>query len=214
MRKYILALLVVVAACAVFAGTAGASTKSNWPNAQLDSAASSVAGHPVTVWCEDSWGDWIHAGDHYSEDWSYLLGFTFISQPEIFVNPQVCETLHALVSGLDVGAYHASQAILTLAHESVHQRGISDESVTDCTAYPLVPGLAANFFGVPRTVNEKRIVSYTKAVVKRANGRTVKVKVRAQKVVWKAVANPYLNLLGAYAQAWHKSAPAAYQGAC
>lgn len=211
MHRKIIVVAVVALAGFVLATSAAAS---NWPSGRLDSAASAVAGHPVQVWCEDNWGDWIHLGDDVGVDFSYLMGFTFPSEPIVFINPAHCETLHALETGLQVGAYHSSLALLTLAHEAVHQRGVRDESVTDCTALPLVPGLASNYFRVPRTIARTKIVSYTKTVVRRVNGKTVRVRVRAQRAVRVRVANAFLAQLGTYARAWHSTAPPAYQGAC
>src|SRR5438105_1244047 len=111
------------------------STAANDPSAVFDNAATFIAGHPVTVNCETDWSAWIANGS--SED----SGYTVIGTPIIYVGPRECETLHALIQDMDVGAYYASSALLTLAHESVHQRGISDEGVTDCTALALVPQL-------------------------------------------------------------------------
>jgi hypothetical protein len=206
-------VVVAVAALAAFV-LASPAAASNWPSGDLDAAASAVAGHPVQVWCEENWGDWIHLGDDDGEDFSYLEGFTFPSEPIVFINPAHCETLHALLDGRQVGSYHSSIALLTLAHEAVHQRGVLDEGVTDCTALPLVPGLATDHFGVPRSVSKTRIVSYTKTVVRRVNGRSVRVRVRAQKAVRVNIANPYLADLAAAARAWHRAAPAEYQGTC
>lgn len=205
----------IVLAVAVLALTfAGTATASNWPHAQLDNVATTVAGHPVNVWCESSWADWIHTGDTFGEDWSYLYGFTFQSTPVVYVNPAVCGTLHAMLAGSDVGTFHASVAILALAHESVHQRGVVNEGDTDCTALPLVPGLAADFFGVPRTVTRTRIVRYTRTVVRRLSGRLVRIKVPALRTTQVSIRNPYLDELAASALAWHRSAPPQYQGTC
>jgi hypothetical protein len=213
-HRGVVVAVVTAAILAATAGPAAASKSSNWPLAQLDAASSAVAGHPVQVWCEGSWGDWIHLGDSVGVDFGTVFGFTNLDDPVIYINPDKCETLHALVSNYDVGTYHASIAILTLAHESVHQRGISDEGVTDCTALPLVPDLAVNYFGYPETVAQTKIVSYTKTVVKRVNGKRVTIKVRAQKAVKVTVANPELAWLAEDALAWHRSLPAEYQGTC
>jgi hypothetical protein len=118
------------------------------------------------------------------------------------------------LGGSQVGSYHSSIALLTLAHEGVHQRGIGDEGVADCTALPLVPGLAANYFGVPRTIARTKIVNYTKTVVRRVNGKSVRMRVRAQKAVRFSIANPFLGKLAADARAWHRAAPPQYQGTC
>ena len=105
MHRKIIVVAVVAVAGFVLASSAAAS---NWPSGRLDTAASAVAGHPVQVWCEENWGDWIHLGDDYSEDFSYLMGFTFPSEPIVYINPAHCETLHALLGGSQVGSYHSS----------------------------------------------------------------------------------------------------------
>jgi hypothetical protein len=211
MHRKIIVVAVVALAGFVLANSAAAS---NWPSGRLDTAASAVAGHPVQVWCEENWGDWIHLGDDYGEDFSYLMGFTFPSEPIVYINPAHCESLHALLGGSQVGSYHSSIALLTLAHEAVHQRGIDDEGVTDCTALPLVPGLAANYFRVPRRIARTKIVNYTKTVVRRVNGKSVRMRVRAQRAVRLSIANPFLGKLAADARAWHRAAPPQYQGTC
>jgi hypothetical protein len=209
-RKVIFMFVVMLAAC-VFAGTAGASTKGDWPDGQLDAAASSVAGHPITVWCESSWGNWIHAGDNAGMDFSFVFGFTYIGTPVIYINPTECLTLHALVNNEWVGSFEASIALLTLAHESVHQRGIADEGQAECTALPLVAGLAENYFGFPATIPDKKVVNYTKTVAKRIKGKTYRFKVRSQKVVTVQIPDPFLAAVQADAVRWHKTLPPAYQ---
>jgi hypothetical protein len=104
----------------------------------------------------------------------------------------------------------ASSALLTLAHEAVHQRGVTDEGVTDCTALPLVPGLATKFFGIPATVEQT--VTATKTIVVRIGKRSKRVRVSYAKT--KSVPNPYLTKLEADAVRWHRLGGPAYQGNC
>lgn len=212
MRKF--AVLIAALAALTLAGTAAASTAGNWQDSRLDAAASSIAGHPVNVWCEMSWGDWIHAGDYAGQDFGVVLGFTYLDSPTIYISPAQCDTLHALLNNEFVGSYHASLALLTLAHESVHQRGIADESVTECTALPLVPGLAEDYFGFPATIQQTKIVSYTKTVVRRIKGQRVVIKIRAQKAVKVTVPDPWLKWIADDAQRWHNSLPAQYRVGC
>jgi hypothetical protein len=209
-RKTVVTILTALAMLA-FASTAVAASKGDWPDSRLDAAAASVAGHPVQVWCEGSWGDWIHAGDQQGVDFGVVFGFTVIGQPVIYIDPSECLTLHAMLANDFVGSFEVSIALLTLAHESVHQRGIADEGQAECTALPLVPGLAVNFFGYPETVPQTKIVSYTKTVVRRIKGKTYRFKVRSQKAVTVQVANPFLAYLATDALAWHRTLPPAYQ---
>lgn len=208
-RLCTLIALAVVALAATSVAQAG-----NWPDKRLDAVATSVAGHPVSVWCESSWSDWIHTGDSIDEDWDPLQGFTYLSTPTIYLSPARCFTLHELVAGIDVGSLDASGAILTLAHESVHQRGITDEGVTDCTALPMVSSLAVDYFGIPASVRQPYVATVSKRVGVRVGGHTVTRTLRTHVVRYRSVANPYLARLAAGAHAWHKSAPAEYQGTC
>jgi hypothetical protein len=210
MKKFLM-LGFVIAGCLAMAAPAVAG---NWQDTRLDSAASQVAGHPVQVWCESTWTDWIHEGDYLREDFGLVRGVTWISYPTVYINPTECETLHALLGGEHIDTYHASLAIQVLAHESVHQRGISDEGVTDCTALPLVPQLAIDYFGIPTTVTDTYLKTVRKKVTVRAKGRTYVRYVTVQRQATRLVANPYLTGLAQDALRWHRTLPAEYQGNC
>lgn len=183
----------------------------NWPDTRLDQAASGIAGHSVNVWCEDTWSAWIHTGDYYNEDWSFLNGFTFSVGNTIYVSPRQCETLHALLNfGPAVGNYYAASAILTLAHEARHQAGDTDEGVTDCNALPLVEPLATTFFKYPKT----EVESYTARVMKTVRVKGVTRRVATTVVRTRVIPARALADLKTMAYAWHKAKPAAYQGSC
>ena len=129
--------------------------------------ASSVAGHSVSVWCEDSYIDWV-AAENYLKS-SELDGFTFQGQTTVWLSPYVCQNLHHLLtSGLGYQAVDplwSARAIETLIHEAVHQRGISDEAQTDCLAMAEVERYAVGSFGFPATVakaTSKTVVGFTK----------------------------------------------------
>jgi hypothetical protein len=200
-RVFLIGSIVVVLAMAVFAGKASAA---NWPDSSLDTAASSVAGHPVNVWCEASWADWIHAGDTAGEDWGLLIGFTDPSVPTIYLQPTVCETLHVLVKRgpEQVGPYWGSLAIHALVHESKHQAGYLDEGQTDCAALAVDDQVAVQFFGYKKT---DRVTSWVKT---RRHGRTV----YAKKI--STVPSRQLALFHAWDHAWHAASPPEYQGGC
>lgn len=192
----------IIVAAAAFLAFAAPAAAGSWPDARLDQAASSVAGHPVFVYCEDDWVEWYNTFRVNQN----VFGFTYLSRPVVFVNPRECLTLHALVNGADVGTFYASIALLTLVHESVHQRGISDEGITECTALPLVPGIATAYFGIPQTAPQE----YTASVVKRVGRRRVTVQV----VRTRQVPNPYLDRLAADTRAWHNILPDNYRAGC
>lgn len=204
-------LLIVVAFVALPATALGG----NSADQRLDAAASEVAGKPVPVWCENSWADWIHFGDSVSQDWTWVSGFTVPSAgPTVYVNPRQCETLHALLNGENVGTYYAASALLTLAHESVHQRGVLNEGETDCTALPLVPGLAVSRFGIASMVSQSYTATTVRRFVRKVRGKRVVIRVVQRVVRWRTVKNPYLDRLAADALRWHRSKPPEYQGNC
>lgn len=214
MKRFILGAAVV--AVLVAPAAALASTASNWPDSRLDAVATSVAGHPVSVWCESSDQDWVSAEQEIgSPD---LDGFTFqgMATPTVFVAPHVCATLHYILQfGYQAtGLLWDAEAIETLIHESVHQRGITDEAVTDCTAMPLVEGYAISSFGFPAMVTQTTYRAVSKSV-RVKTGRTFKTTHYTTTVpVTSTVRNPDLDVLGQFVQAWHKALPAQYQGVC
>ena len=208
-RRAVLAAVVVGLAFGTGVASAG-----NWSHPTLDAVASEVAGKPVSVWCETHWSEWIHLGDDFGEDWSFLDGFTVLSQPIIFISPSHCLTLHAILDREDVGSFLAASSLLTLAHEAVHQRGIQNEGETDCTALPLVPGLATRHLGIPATISESRTSSRWKRVTRVVQGKRVTVRVRVTTVTYATVPNPYLARLADAALRYHRAAPPEYQGNC
>lgn len=198
MKKF---LLLSLASFLLYSGSAGAG---NYADPRLDAVASEVAGKPVQVWCETSIIDWVTIGaGNYS-------GFTFIGIPIVYIAPRQCETLHALLSRENIGSYYAASAILTLAHEAVHQRGVLNEGETDCLALPLVPTLAVKHFGIPATVTVNTVVRSLRLL----RVKTKWVRVFDTKLVAKIVPNPFLALITRDALRWHKSKPAEYQGNC
>jgi hypothetical protein len=230
-------LAVVVALALPVSATAG-----NAPHSTLDNAASFVAGKPVSVYCEYSWSAWLKFFADRGRDGSTVNGYTNINSPVVYVSPAVCETLHGLIGQRDIGAYHAALALLTLAHEAQHQRGVLDEGAADCAALAQVGALAVSYFGIPATVqtqrivvtqeqrvvtvDEQRVVPTSKRV--RRNGKWVVVRgtrvvtvpvertvtVDVASIVTESAANPWLARLAEWALWWHRAAGPAYQGNC
>jgi hypothetical protein len=181
----------------------------NWPDSRLDAIAASVAGHPVQVYCEDSWLPWNLFWAQYGSDGTYVDGFTYpTGAPELWVSPSICFDLHlALERGAyAVGSYHFALAIHTLNHEAVHQRGITDEGVTDCTALALDAASMVNVWHVPATITQTYLVK----VVKRVRGH----RVTTHQPRFRTVQNPFLLDALSWDTAQHKARPAAYQGTC
>jgi hypothetical protein len=197
MRRLALAFVVVLLLALAWAGRGAAA----YQDPRINAVASSVSGKPITASCAADSREWAQfqttAGFKTEQD-----GFTFVGQaPIIYLAPRVCQTLMALLGAprFDVGPYWAALAIKVLIHESVHQRGITDEGITDCTALPLVPTYAVSSFGYPAKVT-KYVYTKTKlGTFKRAK---------------KTVPNPELAKLAYWALQWHRAQPANYQGGC
>jgi hypothetical protein len=202
MKFPVVLITVYIAAMLMLAGVARADNNSS---PILDAAASYIAGHFVSVWCETDWPSWMQMTQQNQVSGA-AGGFTNIGTPVIYMAPDICEELHALADNEDVGSFFAADAILTLAHESVHQRGIRDEAVTDCTALGLVKDLATTYFNIPRTVTQ----TYIGYAHKRYAGVRMKVSVQRTRIT----SNPLLSRLQADAERWHKAKPTQYQGGC
>jgi hypothetical protein len=191
-------LVLVVTLLALVAGRAYAAVQ----NPALNATASAVAGHPVIVSCATSSSEWaaFEATAGYAAE---VDGFTFAARDNvIYLGPRVCQTLLALVtpnSHGDVGPYWAALAIKTIIHESVHQRGVLDEAVTDCTALSLLTQYAVSSFGYPATI---KTFVYTKTKLGTFKRRNA------------TVPNPELARLAYWAEQWHLAMPANYQGGC
>jgi hypothetical protein len=204
-----------IAIAVIAAGVhAGVATASNQSNAVFDQIATEVAGKPVAVHCEDDWYPWIKYFEEDGLNGTGVNGFTFSEAPVVFVSPRQCETLWALHTRQSVGTYYAASAIFTLAHEAVHQRGIADEGLTDCTAMPLVAGIAVKYFGITETITERylvpRTIRRTVTVARKKKTITVRTTVPATRVI----PNPWFEQLKSDTLEWHEAKPAEYQGTC
>lgn len=193
----------LIAAVVVTLAIAPAAAAANYPSPVLDAAASAVAGKPVTVWCEmdpSAWATMIPAGV------SEVDGFTHVGgEPVLYLSPQVCMELHAILDRDNVGTFFAAQGIEALAHEAVHQRGITDEGETDCAALTQVVTVAERL-GITATVR-KSFIGYAKRLIA---GRHVRVPVLKSRTL----PNPFLTGLQVDARRWHEARPPAYQGSC
>jgi hypothetical protein len=207
-----LRLTTLALACAAALLTAGTASAGNWKDNRLNAVASHIAGKPVDVHCEDSWYVWINSGEVQAEDWSLLAGYTYLSEPVVYIAPDRCETLHALleIGPRGVGAYHAAGAVQTLVHEAVHQRGVTDEGETDCTALSLVDEVAVRHFGYKRTERVPYTVTTTSR--RKVDGRWIRTQSKA--VRYRMVPSQALKDFHTMAVAWHEWAPPEYQGTC
>jgi hypothetical protein len=89
--------------------------------------AKEIAGRPVTISCDEQYA-FTGAG-------SDAAGVAFVQRGLAYLEPDVCRSLHDLISGTDRPSREdAAWAITVLAHEATHLRGIRDEAVTECYA--------------------------------------------------------------------------------
>jgi RNA polymerase sigma factor (sigma-70 family) len=206
----IIALLALALASATAAGAA------NSPHPTLDAVSTEVAGKPVSVHCEDSEGQWRSWEEQIG---SYLHGFTRFGTPIVYIAPKHCYTLHfALSSGYrDAGAAWLSDAVATLVHESVHQRGIRDECQTEKIAQSLVMSVAERHFGLKRTVPETQhsTKTVTKVVRRKIAGKWRTIRVPTQVAVRRIVqvANPDYQRFQSWALAWNNTLPGSTRAA-
>ena len=94
----------------------------------ISGEASKIAGHPATVVCDTSGH---HVGTVQEAD-----GLAEVGGTRAWLTPGICYTLSRVIEG------HASHpgrgtghAIVVLAHESWHLRGVSNEGLANCYAY-------------------------------------------------------------------------------
>lgn len=199
----LMALVAMSSAAGALAGNA--------QDSRIDAIASSIAGHPVNVWCETDDVQWVGIESQFPPGFE-ADGFTFIDTPTVYLAPRICLNLHLMLDNgyAAAGPAWGALAIKVLIHEDVHQRGISDEAVTDCTALSEFQADAVKFFGVPATVSQTYAVG--RYVLVKVGPKTRRVRTKA--LVTQQVPNPALAELYAWAVAWHKAMPAAYQGTC
>jgi hypothetical protein len=110
----------------------------------ITAEASKIAGHPVTVVCDTSGH---HVGAVQEAD-----GLAEVGGTEAWLTPGICYQLSRVIEG------HASHpgrktghAIVVLAHESWHLRGVGNEGLANCYAYQSGVQVGVNL-GLSRSV--------------------------------------------------------------
>lgn len=95
--------------------------------ARFGAEAARIAGRKVTIRCD---ADYLFTGIG-----SDALGVAFIRRRLAYLDPFVCRELHDLVfRHQGEQRDDTAEAVLVLAHESVHLAGERDEGVTECKA--------------------------------------------------------------------------------
>lgn len=168
------------------------------PEATLNAIASSVASKPASVQCTfdaEVWDTQVQTVSFNTRRGSSVGGYTFSGASVLYLGPQACVPLYDAVIGgvIYAGLNPTAYALLTLLHEAVHLRGVTNEGETDCIALGLFKSYLDDI-GVPATIS-----------------KAVNVKGR---YVLRRVANPHIRLLGIFAQAVHDKRPLDYRGNC
>jgi len=92
---------------------------------RITAEAARIAKRDVRVECD--------SGYTFTGGESDALGVAFPARGLAFLRPSLCRTLHDLIDG-ETGDARAGEAIVVLAHEAVHLRGVRDEGETECFA--------------------------------------------------------------------------------
>jgi hypothetical protein len=110
--------------------------------AQFSRLAAEIAGHRVTVGCDDR-----HVGYVQGDD-----GLAQVGGRQAWLTTNICLALVQLRDGkLDPKSEPASHAVVVLAHESWHLRGVASGSLANCFAYQSGVGVAEQLGVSPST---------------------------------------------------------------
>jgi len=130
-------------------GTADAAAPAGFSlSPRLAPAASFVAGKPVKVWCASSQYNWEQFLAATGRAGIEANGSAIPGSSEIKLSPTVCQNLRLQLAGKPVRYIALGPSILGLVHEAIHDRGESNEGVTDCAAVHEMPRVAVRFFHV------------------------------------------------------------------
>jgi hypothetical protein len=94
--------------------------------ARYSEEASRVAGKPVTIRCDEA-GEYVGAVQHAD-------GVAVVGGELAYLTPERCHDLYRLAFKGEVRFNQGARALVVLAHEAWHLRGVSDEGVTECYA--------------------------------------------------------------------------------
>ena len=98
---------------------------------------------------------------------SDALGVAFPARALAFLRPSLCRMLHDLLAGETTGDERAGEAIVVLAHEAVHLRGVRDEGETECYALQEGVGLGRRLGLGSTTAARLMRARYTAALAER-----------------------------------------------
>jgi len=89
--------------------------------------ASRIAGKEVRIRCDES-GDYVGAVQHAD-------GVATVGGALAYLTPERCLDLYRLAFEGEVRSSQTARAIVVLAHEAWHLRGVRDEGATECYAF-------------------------------------------------------------------------------
>jgi hypothetical protein len=141
-------LTAVIAAALVLAAAAAAATAPQgfYEAKRLEPAASFVADKPSRIYCSQTFGDWQQYAK--ANGTPSANGLTEIGGGQSELPSTVCAPLIDKLTRQPVSVYDFAASLLILVHESLHQRGSTDEGQTECDALHLMPRVAVKFFRV------------------------------------------------------------------
>jgi hypothetical protein len=94
--------------------------------ARFSSEASRIAGHEVTIRCDES-GDYVGAVQHAD-------GVAAVGGTLAYLVPDRCLDLYRLAFEGEVSFSQTARSLAVLAHEAWHLAGVRDEATTECYA--------------------------------------------------------------------------------
>lgn len=106
----------------------------------LSARAAFIAGKPVRVYCTSSDTAWQAFLASVNDTLADAGGVTL--QPgdsATYLSPDICGALIGRTAKKPVILGVLGASLQVLAHEGFHMRGISDEGITDCDAYRMLP---------------------------------------------------------------------------
>jgi hypothetical protein len=139
-RRFLVGLAVIAALALVFWF---AESRSGWDSLSVDSRtdaqdrfsreASLIAGKPVRIRCDES-GAYVGAVQHTE-------GVATVGGELAYLTPDRCLDLYRLAFEGEVRSSQTARALVVLAHEAWHLRGVQDEGTAEC--YALQSGVDA-----------------------------------------------------------------------
>jgi len=120
-------------------------------SSKLKAISTSVAKKTVQVMCaneDDAWRAQAEAGvlGPTADPSAGMGGLAKPGASTLYLAWSTCDFLLERLRDGHPDLIEVAASILTLVHESVHLRGVREESVTDCTALMLMPSVAVKFF--------------------------------------------------------------------